>query len=95
MLTKDVSTEIHAVLTSLHEEGKEPTVALVKGRLSTKVPMPALITVIKSWKANQHVPKIEVAADNSSLSQEARITALEAQVQLLITRLEKLENTDG
>ena len=38
MLTKDVSAEIHAVLTSLNEEGKEPTVALVKGRLSTKVP---------------------------------------------------------
>ncbi|MCL9773145.1 hypothetical protein [Vibrio methylphosphonaticus] len=95
MLTKDVSAEIHAVLTSLNEEGKEPTVALVKGRLSTKVPMPALITVIKSWKATQHIPKVEVAADNRSLSQEARIAALEAQVEQLITRLEKLENTHG
>ncbi|MFA0440750.1 hypothetical protein BCU70_13835 [Vibrio sp. 10N.286.49.C2] len=95
MLTKDVSAEIQAVLATLSKEGKEPTVALVKGRLTTKVPMPALITVIKSWKSNQHVPKVEIAADADALTQHARIEALEAQVALLTTRLEKLENTHG
>ena len=54
MLTKDVSEELKSVLEGLQAQGKEPTVALVKARMSTSVPMPALITTIKNWKsANQ------------------------------------------
>ncbi|MDN3613617.1 hypothetical protein ACFFUS_19020 [Vibrio gallaecicus] len=92
MLTKDVSEELRAVLEGLQAQGKEPTVALVKARMSTSVPMPALITTIKSWKSANRIPKIEVAASEqpeinrvSQLEQQvldltARITALEAQL---------------
>ncbi|MFA0570105.1 hypothetical protein [Vibrio gallaecicus] len=92
MLTKDVSEELRAVLEGLQAQGKEPTVALVKARMSTSVPMPALITTIKSWKSANRIPKIEVAASGqpeidrvSQLEQQvldltARITALEAQL---------------
>ena len=52
MLTQDVSNELERVLQQLSFEGKEPTVALVKSRLNTAVPIPALITVIKSWKVS-------------------------------------------
>lgn len=89
MLTKDVSQELEAILTRLQQEGKEPSVALVKSRLSTPVPMPALITAIKSWKNANRVPKIEVAdkADNKN----DRITQLEQQVAELTSRLQALE----
>ena len=56
MLTKDVSEELKSVLEGLQAQGKEPTVALVKARMSTSVPMPALITTIKSWKSSQSRP---------------------------------------
>jgi hypothetical protein len=95
MLTKDVSAEIEAALNSLHAEGKEPTVALVKARLKTKVPMPALITVIKSWKSSQHVPKVEVAAEPEIQPLELRVKELERQVALLMERLTKLEQNNG
>ncbi|ROV59898.1 hypothetical protein EGH82_11605 [Vibrio ponticus] len=89
MLTKDVSQELEQVIETLVQEGKEPTVALVKARLKTSIPMPALISTIKSWKNSQRIPKIEVSAE--SKPQPDRITELEAQVKDLQQRLAAIE----
>ncbi|TOF70729.1 hypothetical protein [Vibrio parahaemolyticus] len=89
MLTQDVTKELEAVMEQLQREGKEPTVALVKARMKTPVPMPALITVIKSWKNANHVPKVEVTAPLSK--EEDRLTALENTVEKLTARIEELE----
>lgn len=92
MLTKDVSQELMSIITELADGGKEPTVALVKSRLSTKVPIPAIITTIKSWKSSQRIPKVEVAImADSSLSDTVRIAQLEQQVAELTKRLNALE----
>ncbi|EGQ9290638.1 hypothetical protein OC523_003875 [Vibrio vulnificus] len=89
MLTQDVTKELEAVLEQLQQQGKEPSVALVKARLKTSVPMPAIIAAIKSWKSAQRVPKIEVA---SQTNQDAeRITQLEATVLKLAARIDALE----
>lgn len=90
MLTQDVSQELKDVLEQLHSEGKEPTVALVKARLSTPVPMPALITTLKSWKSSNRVPKVEVAA-KQEVADTDRIEQLEKQVKDLTARLIALE----
>jgi hypothetical protein len=90
MLTQDVSQELKGVLEQLHAEGKEPTVALVKARLSTSVPMPALITTLKSWKSSNRVPKVEVAA-KQEVADIDRIEQLEKQVIDLTARLVALE----
>ncbi|EGR1580008.1 hypothetical protein LNR29_003049 [Vibrio parahaemolyticus] len=89
MLTQDVTKELEAVMEQLQREGKEPTVALVKARMKTPVPMPALITVIKSWKSANHVPKVEVTVPLSK--EEDRLTALESTVAKLTARIEELE----
>ncbi|EGQ8172813.1 hypothetical protein RV072_000867 [Vibrio vulnificus] len=89
MLTQDVTKELEAVLEQLQQQGKEPSVALVKARLKTSVPMPAIIAAIKSWKSAQRVPKIEVA---SQTNQDAgRIAQLEATVLKLAARIDVLE----
>ncbi len=90
MLTQDVTKELESVLSALQQQGKEPTVALVKSRLSTKVPMPALITAIKSWKNANRVPKVEVAA-NKVTSKTDRVEQLEQTVAQLLKRVEDLE----
>lgn len=90
MLTQDVSQELKDVLEQLHSEGKEPTVALVKARLSTPVPMPALITTIKSWKSSNRVPKVEVAV-KKEVADSDRIAKLEKQIADLTARLNALE----
>lgn len=89
MLTQDVSQELKDVLEQLHQEGKEPTVALVKARLNTSIPMPALITALKSWKSANRVPKVEIAAKQQS--DQDRISELERQVAELQQRLTVLE----
>ena len=89
MLTKDVSLELEQAIASLIAEGKEPTVALVKTRLKTAIPMPALIRTIKSWKSTSRVPKIEVAT--SQVNEIDRIAELEQQVADLQLRLTALE----
>lgn len=88
MLTKDVTQEIERAIEQVHALGKEPSVALVKARLSTNVPMPALIAAIKSWKNASRVPKVEVAAPSESTD---KFSALEAKVAALTLRIEQLE----
>ncbi|MGY5512174.1 hypothetical protein ACXHQ0_10245 [Vibrio antiquarius] len=89
MLTQDVTKELEAVMEQLQQQGKEPTLALVKARLKTPVPMPALITAIKSWKSAQRVPKVEVAAQ--AHTDNDRLAALESTVKKLVARIEELE----
>ena len=88
MLTKDVSDELKSVLEGLQAQGKEPTVALVKARMSTPVPMPALITTIKSWKSANRVPKVEVAAPQDNATD--KLAQLEQQVIALTERVTQL-----
>ncbi|PFG55563.1 hypothetical protein ATG66_1873 [Vibrio sp. ES.051] len=89
MLTQDVTKELEAVMEQLQQQGKEPTVAQVKARMKTPVPIPALITAIKSWKSAQRVPKVEVAAQTKA--NNGRIDALESTVTALVARIEELE----
>ncbi|MGR5131385.1 hypothetical protein [Vibrio alfacsensis] len=89
MLTQDVTKELEAVMDQLQQQGKQPTVALVKTRLKTPVPMPALIAAIKSWKSASRIPKVEVAVQTPS--EDDRITALENTVAKLVVRIEELE----
>lgn len=89
MLTKDVSEELKSVLEGLQAQGKEPTVALVKARMSTSVPMPALITTIKSWKSANRAPKVEVATQEEPALD--RVSQLEKQILELTARITTLE----
>lgn len=89
MLTQDVTKELEAVMEQLQQQGKEPTVALVKARMKTPVPMPALIATIKSWKSANRIPKVEVALQTPK--EEDRIVALENTVAKLVARVEELE----
>ncbi len=91
MLTKDISQELEAILSQLVAQGKEPTVALVKARLSQPVPMPAIISVMKSWKSSKLVPKVEVTDNSKTATAEQRIEELEQKVAQLIERVSQLE----
>lgn len=90
MLTKDVSNELEQAIQTMHAQGKQPTVALVRAQLTSSIPMPAIIAAIKNWKGNKPIPKIEIA-DNQDLGSEKRIAQLEEQVQQLKERVTALE----
>lgn len=57
--------------------------------MSTSVPMPALITTIKSWKSANRVPKVEVATQEEPALD--RVRQLEKQILELTARVATLE----
>lgn len=89
MQTKNVSEELEQVMLTLQQQGKTPTVALVKSMLTSSIPMPAIVTAVRSWKGNKQVPKVEIAAEPAS--DESRIEKLEQQVKALTKRIAQLE----
>jgi hypothetical protein len=90
MKTQDITAELEAAIRSLVNQGKEPTVALVKTRMTTPAPIPAIIAAIKSWKSSSFIPKLEVTVNDTS--KDKRITDLEETVLDLTQRIEKLES---
>ncbi len=88
MQTQDITAQLEQIMQSLHQQGKQPTVALVKARLTTPVPMPAIIAAVKGWSNNQNIPKIEIAAEQEEVDKIAR---LEQKIIELTARIEALE----
>ena len=53
------SEEILIIANKIANAGKEPIVALVKGKLTQKVPLPVIISTLKTW---QHEPEYIMVA---------------------------------
>lgn len=85
----DFTPQLEQTIQSLVNDGKEPSVALIKGRLTSPVPMPLIISALQRWKKSGTVPKVELVKKQDDAN--ARIQALEAQVEALTKRLEALE----
>lgn len=85
----DISQDLEQTISSLVAEGKEPSVALIKARLASPLPMPVIIKALQSWKKNAKVPKIEKTTP--TLTSEQRIEQLEQQVAALTARINQLE----
>ena len=90
--------EIIAICQQLEKEGKEPSVALIKSRMTKKAPMPVLITGLQQWRAN---PKAKVSFEKEELSKSSnekslqdRVTDLEAIVQELQQEIAALKRRD-
>jgi hypothetical protein len=52
-----ITDEIIAIANALAEQGKKPSVALIKPRLSSPVALPIIINTLKSW---QYQPNVNV-----------------------------------
>lgn len=48
-----INDEITILANQIANKGKKPTVALIKTKIKTKVPLPIIISVLKTW---QHEP---------------------------------------
>ncbi|CEO38277.1 hypothetical protein C0Z01_16030 [Photobacterium kishitanii] len=84
-----ITQEIEQVIKQLVTEKKQPSVALIKARLTTSLPIPVIIKALQAWQKNAKVPHIE--KQHRVLTAEQRIEQLEQQVLALSTRLARLE----
>jgi uncharacterized small protein (DUF1192 family) len=95
--------EIFTIANELTDAGQQPTVALIKAKLSTKVPLPVIISAFKQWqyqpKESRKSPVLDESAqthvaDNSTitLSQLAQqVKELSQQVATLQAELSALK----
>lgn len=91
----DVSRELEQVLQQLKAEGKQPSVALLKSRLSQSVPLPVIVSVLARDKAGHNPLDTSVAATVEPTLTE-RVSQLEQQVATLqaqLTTLLSAQNT--
>ncbi|WP_407331203.1 hypothetical protein [Enterovibrio sp. 27052020O] len=88
-MSTDFTPALQQAIEALKREGKEPTVASIKSRLTQSVPMPLIISALQRWKKNGKLPKVEMVEKESDA--DVKIAALEAQVKVLTQRLDALE----
>jgi hypothetical protein len=72
------SSDIHTICQNLFDAGKTPSVALVKAKLTTQIPLPQIISAVKSFKSG--MPDTPPAITQPSA--EERLAKLEHQVKL-------------
>jgi len=78
--------EIFTVANKLANEGKKPTVALIKNKLSQPTPLPQIIQAIKVW---QHDPEfVEIASTiQVDENKEPTTTSIKQEIELAIEPL--------
>ena len=86
----ETSTILENAIKALLDENKQPTVALVKTKLSQPVALPLVIQAVQNWKQSKQLPQQEVALKIPNV--EERIALLEAQVNALTARILQLES---
>lgn len=88
------SPEIARICAKLVADGKEPTIALIKAKLSTKTALPLIIDGLKRWKNNPNAPiEAEVAEQKPEpLSLAQRVSDLERLVAQLTNEITELKN---
>lgn len=84
-----ITQEIEQTIASLVSDNKQPSIALIKARLTTPLPIPVIIKALQAWQKNAKVPHIE--KQQRVLTADQRIEQLEQQVLALSTRLARLE----
>lgn len=72
----NITDEILTCANQLANAGKKPTVALVKAKLTQKVPLATLITTLKNW---QHQPDF-ITANNTDTPVNEKIVTKDSAV---------------
>lgn len=86
------NNDIHLICNQLKQQGKTPSVALIKARLSSPMPLPQVIQAFKAWQQNPDAENSVTPEVNeqSQLSLEQRVEQLEQHVLTLSQQLAQL-----
>ena len=87
----NITDEILTCANQLADAGKKPTVALVKAKLTQKVPLATLITTLKNW---QHQPDF-ITANNTDTPVNEKIVTKDSAVLIKPLLNALLANNDA
>ena len=93
-----MSSEQHIIdiANQLAAEGKQPSVALIKARLSAPVAMPVLLAVLGRWKAAPEQFPSSTASEDSPQSpvdgpNEVCLTGIQQQLEQMQNQLDQMQ----
>mgnify|MGYP000356742781 CR=1 FL=1 len=73
--------EISIIANKLANDGKKPTVALIKNKLSTPTPLPTIINALKNW---QHDPEFTQLHNKAGVVPDKQAENNENDIEQLI-----------
>jgi hypothetical protein len=93
-IMEQLSQQVAKIAAQLQQEGKEPSLALVKARLGTATMSPALLQAYQAWR-NGAVPLLSEPAPESQPLPEPQVSSdikadlarIEAKLDLIIKKL--------
>jgi hypothetical protein len=96
-------SEIYRIAYQLNAQGKKPSVALIRSRLSMPTSLPVIVQSLQQWKLNPELgkeakknvaekplPPSETTANNDEVQQQ--LTRLESKMDHIIAMLEAQAN---
>ncbi len=94
-MTNPLTHHIEQAIQALITDGKEPSVALIKTRITCTVPIPLIIQTLQLWKRTRLLPKKENVSKKireKENSPEDRMLTLEKEIENLKARVVFLES---
>ena len=88
---EQLSQQVAKIAAQLQQEGKEPSLALVKARLGTATMSPALLQAYQAWRNGavlvQESSEQQAAASEQPSDIKADLARIEAKLDLIIKKL--------
>jgi len=68
-----ISEEIITIANTLANKGKQQTVALIKAKLTSRVPLPEIIRILKTWQHDPDYTKMSSSTNTQALENELNV----------------------
>jgi len=91
-MMEQLSQQVAKIAAQLQQEGKEPSLALVKARLGTATMSPALLQAYQAWRNGAVIvqntsEQVSQAASEPESDIKADLSRIEAKLDLIIKKL--------
>lgn len=91
-MMEQLSQQVAKIAAQLQQEGKEPSLALVKARLGTATMSPALLQAYQAWRNGTVIvqntsEQVSQAASEPESDIKADLARIEAKLDLIIKKL--------
>ena len=79
-----IREEILTIANQLANQGKKPSVALIKTKLSAPAPLPVIISTLKNWQHDPKYTSLAVQQEVTAKKSEVAATPLNEDIQRVI-----------
>ena len=82
-----INDEIIAIANQIANDGQQPSIARIKTKLKNKVPLPKIISVMKSWQHDPNFTAINTSADQPTVESGLPNTEIDEKISQAVSPL--------